>query len=301
MDWVEISVEVDEEAVEAVAEQLRSFGQGVAIDVPFVQPSLYDDALTDRSRRAIVKTYLPDDGGVEDARRQIEQALWHLGRLRPVGELALRPVAEEDWANAWKEFYSVVHVGQRTVIVPAWLRYRRRPNDIVIRLDPGLAFGTGTHPTTRLCLQAMESRASAAKLVLDVGTGSGILAIAACRLGAPKVHAVDIDPMAAKAAKANIKLNHLSRQIRVYEGDADASAGSWAGQTYDLILSNVTARVNIRLAGLLAGLLAPDGEIIASGILREDLKTVVDAFGAVGLQTRERLYDEDWGALVVGR
>ena len=301
MSWIEVAVEVEEEAVEAVAEQLRAFGEGVAIDVPFVQPSLYDDAERDPSRQVVVKTYLPDDAATDGTCRQIEEALWHIGQLRRVGPLVTRRIAEEDWANSWKPFFPVVHVGRRTVIVPAWRRYRRNAGDVVVRLDPGLAFGTGTHPTTRLCLQTMESLVRTHSQVLDVGTGSGILAIAASRLGAAHVTAIEIDPQAVDAARANVRLNHLSRRITVHAGSPDDETGPWQGKWYDLILSNVTARVNVRLAATLAGLVDPRGTVVASGILVVDMDSVAESFANAGLQVRDRVIDEDWGALIAGR
>ncbi|MBI4213431.1 MAG: 50S ribosomal protein L11 methyltransferase [Chloroflexi bacterium] len=301
MPWVEVSVEVEEEAAEAVAEQLHLHGQGVAIEVPFVQPSLYDDAERDPTRQVVIKTYLPDDASADLACRQIEAALWHIGQLRRVGPLLTRRIAEEDWATSWKPFFPVVHVGRRTVIVPAWRRYRGKAGDVIIRLDPGLAFGTGTHPTTRLCLQAMEALVRSHSRVLDVGAGSGILAIAAARLGAPSVTAIEIDPQAADAARSNVRLNHLTRRIHVCVGSPDDTGGPWRGRWHDLIVSNVTARVNTRLAPTLVELLDPRGTIIASGILVVDLDAVAEAFGGAGLQVKERLIDEDWGALVAGR
>lgn len=301
MNWIEVSVAADEEAVEAVAERMRSFGQGVSIDVPFVQPSVYDDAEWDPGRKAVVKTYLPDDGSAEMACRQIEESLWHLGRLREVGPVTTRRIAEEDWANAWKPFFPVLHVGERMVVVPAWRRHRRRDDDIVIRLDPGLAFGTGTHPTTRLCLTALEPLVKAGARVLDVGTGSGILAIAAAQLGAGRVFGLDIDPLAVAAARANVKLNRLSRKIVVREGSPDDSAAIGAELAFDLVLCNVTARVNARLAGPLAEVLAPTGAIVISGILAQDFSTVVTAFERAGLAVRQRYEEEDWTAAVLER
>lgn len=301
MIWVELSVEADEEAIEGVAEQFRAFGQGVAIDVPFLQPHLEDDPVQDTTRKAVVKTYLRDDPTFEASCQQIERGLWHLSQLRQVGALRVVRIAEEDWANSWRPFFPVVHVGYRIVIVPAWRRYHRRDTEVTVRLDPGLAFGTGTHPTTRLCLELMEPRVSPDANVLDVGTGSGILAIAAVKLGARHVVAVDVDPVAVSAAKANVKLNHLSWRIDVSEGSLEAVQKRWPAECFPLIVGNLTARVNSLLAGSMTQLLAPAGSVIASGILEEHAASVIEAFGQQGLRLGERRQEGEWVALTFQR
>ncbi len=218
----------DEEAVEAVAEVLRAHGRGVAIDQPFVQPRIDEPPRPDPTRRAVVKTYVPQDAAAEEARSQIEQALWHLGQLRTIEPPEVRVIAEEDWANAWKAYFPVLHVARRTVIVPAWRRYRVRDGEVALRLDPGMAFGTGMHPTTRLCLAAVEERVRPGARVLDVGTGSGILAIAAARYGAREVIGVDVDPIAVAAARVNVKLNRLGKTVKIYAGNPVIEADDMA-------------------------------------------------------------------------
>jgi len=228
MMWLEISVSADEEAVEAVAEVLRTYGRGVAIDEPFIQPRIDEPPLPDPSRRAVVKTYLPQDAAAEEARSRIEQSLWHLGQLRAIEPPEVRVIAEEDWANAWKAYFPVLHVAAHTVIVPAWRRYRPHDGEVALRLDPGMAFGTGMHPTTRLCLSAIEELVRPGARVLDIGTGSGILAIAAARHGAREVVGVDSDPVAVAAARANVKLNRLTRIVQIYEGNPALQADDMA-------------------------------------------------------------------------
>lgn len=329
MDWLEIAVAADDEAVEAVAEVLRAHGRGVAIDEPFVQRNLEEAPERDTSRRPIVKTYLPNDEAAIEAQRRIAEALWHLGQLRAVEPLETRRIAEEDWANAWKAFFPILRVGERTVIVPPWRRYRRaasatsvRPSgrmqrlkDVIVRLDPGLAFGTGTHPTTRLCLRALERLVAPGARVLDVGTGSGILAIAAARLGAARVVALDIDPVAVGAARANVRRNRIARIVDVREGGPDTAfraprSGLGVARSqqpeletpdFDLLLANITARTNAALASHLATLLAPDGRLVASGILAESAHLVIEAFAAVGLEILSQEEEGDWVALIAAR
>jgi len=301
VDWLEIAVLAEDEAVDAVAEVLRAHGHGVAIDQPFVQPRLDEDPRSDPTRRPVVKTYIPEDAAAPHIQEEIEQALWHLSQLRSIEPIAPRRIKEEDWANAWKPFFPVVHVGTRTVIVPAWRRYRRqRDDELIVRLDPGLAFGTGTHPTTQLCLRWVERLVQPGHRVLDVGTGSGILSIAAVRAGAAEVVAVDIDPLAVDAARANVRLNRLAQQIQVRQGSAQ-DVQPEAATRFDLVLANVTAKVNAELAPWLAGAARIRGQVIASGILADAAETVVDAFHGSGLIVREREQEGDWVALVAER
>lgn len=221
MNWLELAVAADAEAVDAIAEVFRAHGHGVAIDEPFVQPHIDEPPQLDSTRRSIVKTYLPDDPDAEQARGAMEKAVWHIAQLGTVEPLQVRSIAEEDWASAWKSFFPLLRIGHRIVVVPAWRRHRRREGEIPVRLDPGLAFGTGMHPSTRLCLVAAESLVSPGARVLDVGTGSGILGIAAARLGASEVIALDIDPVAVRAARTNVRLNRLSRVVAVLQGSPE--------------------------------------------------------------------------------
>ena len=165
MDWLELSVEVDPEAVEPVSELFARLGYngGVVVEQSVEGPQAEQDSWDelqhpeiDPTRPISVRTYLPLDAEAGDKKHRIEEALWHLGRMRPVGELHTRQCKEEDWANAWKAFYGVQRIGKRIVIKPSWLEYTPKEGDVVLDLDPGMAFGTGLHPTTRLCLAALE-------------------------------------------------------------------------------------------------------------------------------------------------
>lgn len=300
MDWLEVAVAADDEAVEAVAEVLRAHGHGVAIEEPFIQTRLDDPPLRDPSRRPVLKTYLPDDGSAPEARRQIEESLWHLGQLCAVEPPSIRRVAEEDWANAWKAFFPVLQVTSQIVVVPAWRRYRRRPGEVTVRLEPGLAFGTGMHPTTRLCLLAAERLMRPGSRVLDVGTGSGILAIAAARLGARRVVALDIDPQAVAAARANVRRNRLGGVVEVVEGTLGLAADE-QHSGFDLVLANLTARTNTKLAPSFAAALRPSGRLVASGILEDSVDVVAEACTRVGLAVVERQAEGDWVALVAAK
>jgi ribosomal protein L11 methyltransferase len=297
MRWLELSVSAHREAVEAISELLSNYAPGgVAIEEPI---ALLDDGQEYCLRSdapVLVRAYLPADGAEEEARQRIEEGLWHLGQIGPqfVGELTTRLVDEEDWANAWKEYYHVLHLGQRIVIKPSWRDYAPQPGEVVLELDPGMAFGTGLHPTTRLCLEALERYIRPGVRVLDVGTGSGILALAAARLGAASVLALDISSVAIEAAQANVRANGLEERITVRFGSLEESSN----ECYDLVVANIIARVIADLAPALVGALIPGGVLIASGIIEERLPLAENALRAAGLAEIEQERDGDWVMLV---
>jgi ribosomal protein L11 methyltransferase len=294
MRWLELSARVDAEAVEAVGEVFsRVAANGIAVE-PEVRPGP-DDGF-ELGGEATVRGYIPLAPDSPAKTRQVEEALWHLRAIWPVGELTVREIAEADWANAWKEHYTTFRVGRHLVIRPSWVDYSPEPDDVVISLDPGAAFGTGLHPTTRRCLQLLEDVIQPDDQVFDVGTGSGILAIGAYRLGARHVLAVDVDPIAVSAAADNVALNHASQQIDVRLGSAEAPGD----RTFDVVVANIIARVLIELADQLASRVRPGGTLIAAGIIAERADEVAGAFGRAGL-TVERFVDGDWTALWANR
>jgi ribosomal protein L11 methyltransferase len=208
-------------------------------------------------------------------------------------------VLEADWANAWKQHFPVLRIGRRIVIRPTWRRHRREPGDVVIALDPGMAFGTGLHPTTRLCLAALESMADRGipiAEVLDVGSGSGILSIAAARLGAGDVLAVDVDELAVDATRANAKRNGLARRVRARQGSSPSGEGP-----FDIVLANLIASVLIALADGLVADTRPGGTLLASGIFENRETEVAAAFTSRGLSIANRWAEGDWVVLEVHR
>jgi ribosomal protein L11 methyltransferase len=299
--WLELSVAADIEAVEAVAEILgRSAPAGTSVEPAF---ELTDEGLgarVDPSRPAIVRAYLPAGDGVAAARLAAEasEALGHLQAfgLRPIGELTTRLVHEVDWAEAWKAHFPVLRVGRRLVIRPTWRRHRRSPDDVVLALDPGMAFGTGLHPTTRLCLAGVEALADRGLLdgarVLDVGCGSGILAIAAVKLGAREALAIDTDPIAIDATSANAARNRLGRRI-------EARAGSLPSgdHPFDVVLANLIASLLVDLSPQLGAEVRVGGVVLASGIFVDRETEVRESFSKVGLDVVGRSAEGEWVAL----
>ena len=299
--WLELSVEADPEAVEAVSEILGRVAPGGSSVEPAFE--LVDEGLgarIDPTRPATVRAYVParDPVAAERAADEAAVALGHLQAfgLRTIGELRTRLVDEADWADSWKAYFPVMRLGRRLVIRPTWRRHKAEPGDVVLALDPGMAFGTGLHPTTRLCLVALERLADAGRLagarLLDVGCGSGILAIAALRLGGSEALGVDTDPIAIEATLANARRNRLARRIRAREGSLPTGE-----PPFDLIAANLIAGVLVSLAPALRSELAPGGLVVASGIFVDREGEVRDAFDAAGLVVTERSSEGEWVAL----
>jgi ribosomal protein L11 methyltransferase len=303
--WLELAVEADLEAVEAVSEILgRVAHGGTSVEPTF---ELIDEGLgarVDPSRPAVVRGYVAarDPGAAEAAVGVVAAALGHLQAfgIRPIGELRTRIVHEADWAEAWKAHFPVLRVGRRLVIRPTWRRHRAEPGDVVVSLDPGMAFGTGLHPTTRLCLAGLEPLADDGRLdgarVLDVGCGSGILAIAAVRLGAQSAVGVDTDPIAIEATLANARRNRLGRRMAARVGTVPTG-----DRPVEVVLANLIAGVLVPLAPLVRDELVPGGTLLASGIFLDREVEVREALARAGLSITSRTHEGDWVALEARR
>jgi ribosomal protein L11 methyltransferase len=303
--WLELSVVADVEAVEAVSEILGRYAPaGTSVEPAFDLVNDGMGALVSATGPATVRAYLPaaDRVAADRAVADVARALGHLQAfgLRPIGDLQTRLVEEADWADAWKAYFPVLRIGQRVVIRPTWRRHRRAPGDVVLALDPGMAFGTGLHPTTRLCLAALEVVADRGNLagarVLDVGCGSGILAIAAVKLGAASALGVDTDLIAEEATLANARRNQLARKVRARVGSLPTGEAA-----FDVVLANLVAGVLVPLAVPLRDELRPGGILLASGILDDREADVVTAFEAAGLVVTQRTTEGDWVALEARR
>jgi len=300
--WLEASLVVNGEAAEAVADVLTRFApEGVALEATRLEVS----PDTDETRPAgdvRVRAYLPAGPDLETRRGQLEEALWHLGQLLPLPAPEYRSVVAADWAESWKANFQPIRIGRRLMIVPAWLTPPLAPGDVEVRLDPGMAFGTGTHPTTQLCLQAIERHLKPGQPMLDLGTGSGILAIAAAKLGAGPILAVDIDAEAVRIARENAVANGVAERLHIDDGSlAEVLAGrygpQWVGVPF--VVANILARVIVNLleAGL-AQTVAPGGLLVLSGILDSQAYQVLGALPQHGLTLAAQEQIEDWVAII---
>ena len=292
MSLIEFSVCVDGEAAEAVCELINRLVPGGAV-VEQVVPD-HGASLDIEEVRVTVKAFLPADD--PQLRRRLDEGLWHLSRLYPIPEPRYRELKEQDWTEAWKEGFNLQRVGRRLVIVPSWVEYEPQPDELVIRLDPGMAFGTGLHPTTRMCCRALENWVRPGLHVLDVGTGSGILAIAAARLGAARVLAVDTDATAVRVARGNVRRNRVEDVVCVENGTVEpASVGQ---ECWDVVVANILARIIVDLTPAMLAAMRLGGWLIASGILKEQVEMVERAWQQVGLMTVACYQEGDWVTLV---
>jgi ribosomal protein L11 methyltransferase len=298
-ELLEVSLLVDGELAEAVAEVLARFiPSGVAIESTQIAPD--PDGAGYVTGPLKVCGYLPADAEVETLRRQVEEALWYLSRIRPMPAPQFRRIAETNWVEAWKEHYHPIAIGSRLVVVPAWLDPPEEGR-IAVRIDPGMAFGTGTHPTTQLCLALAEKRLQPGAMVIDIGCGSGILSIAALKLGASHALAVDIDPLAVQATRQNAALNRVEACLETGLGSlAEIRRGAFSLARAEIVFANILAPV---LADLLqdglGDLIAPGGAAILSGILEEQAQGILVAADQAGLKEIDHLQSGDWVALAV--
>jgi ribosomal protein L11 methyltransferase len=295
MRWLALSVEADVEAVEAVSEILGRLGRGSVIEpLALVADAVDEQALRpDPAAGYRVTAYVPDDADAVAAVDRTERALWHLQAfdLRPMSALAVTSVDDADWATAWRDGYEPIRIG-RITIVPSWLD---TPIDaeLVVRLDPGMAFGTGLHPTTRACLEVMGAVGPMPEAVLDVGCGSGILGLAALRLGAGRVVGYDTDALAVEATDRNAAANGLTDRVEARLGSLPPDAA----ERFPLVVANLVAAVLIELAPRLAAHTAPLGTVIVSGIIATRRGEVEAALAHAGLLVVERQVDGDWVTL----
>lgn len=307
-NWLEVSLIVNGELAEAVAEVLARFApDGVVTerDVKFTHAEDEGTPVRDVSVRA----YLPADDKLEETRQKLEESLYYLGMIQPLPEPVFKPIADQNWMEAWKQHYEPIPIGKRLIIIPAWLESPDSTR-IPIKIDPGMAFGTGTHPTTQLCLELLESFLDAQSSIvtrhsslIDVGCGSGILSIAALKLGAASALGVDIDEAAVKASRENAAANGVAENLSLDLGSvAEVLAGRFGVRQASLVLANILAPVIIRLfeAGL-DELVAPDGALILSGILQEQVESVVSAARSRGTKLVEKRQMGDWVAMRLER
>lgn len=293
--WLEISVSVDGEAAEAVSATLEQYAYqgGVVIEQ---MGDLNDPDPLALEPEIVVKIYVPDYEDTSERRRKIDEALYYLGRLYPVSEPRYRQIVDEDWSTTWRKNYKPFQIGRRVWIQPSWLEAENvDDDDLVITLDPGMAFGTGLHPSTRMCIEAMEELIQPGLSILDIGTGSGILAIAAVGFGAQRVLALDTDRIAVRTARENAKNNHVLEHVELFQGSLDSLGPS----KWDIVVVNILAPVIVGLIqGDLLSYLSTTGRVIMSGIIDEQVNGVQNALAKAGGEVTRKLTTRDWVALV---
>ena len=294
--WIELSVQAPPEYVEPLSKVFYQYGQGgVAIE----QPGGFDPDDGEKppdDAWVTVKTYIPLDSQSRERRSRIDLGVRLVSHLSPISSLREK-VLEEDWQSAWKKHFHVLHVGKRMAVVPSWQEYHPEESRLVIRLDPGMAFGTGHHPTTRMCLELLEELVRPGMDVLDVGCGSGILSIAAARLGARAVLGLEIDPLAVTAAESNVSQNGVVGTVNIVRGTLPRP--SIAANSCDIAVANISARVVTELAGALVSVVRPGGTLIVSGILRDKKDAVASHLKDAGARARGSHGKDDWVSLVV--
>lgn len=282
------------EAAEAIAQELQRWcHQGVAIEQDDIEQDMYDESDLPPAETLLIRGYFPLDADAEEKRFQIERALGYMNMMLPMPTPEFKIVADEDWADAWKKHYKPVRLGKRILVRPLWIEEEAQPDEVVIALDPGMAFGTGTHPTTQLCLEAIERMISPALDVLDLGCGSGILSIAAAKFGASKIVAVDIDQLAIDATIENSQKNGVAEKIHCYQGSLENVITS--ARRFDLLVVNILARIIIAMCDEKLGqTVRPGGRAIFSGIIENQANDVETALRKTGLEPLARYQQGDW-------
>ena len=296
MKWIELTVDVPPEYAEPMSEIFHRYGHGgVAIE----QEAGYNpdegesppvpDFVT-------VKTYLPVDNTMERRRNQIDIGVRLVAHLATISPLKEKYVEEEDWQNAWKEHFHPLRIGRHLVICPTWRTVETSESDILIHLDPGMAFGTGHHPTTRTCMEILERDTKPGDRILDVGCGSGILSVVAVKVGATSALGLEIDPVATRAGEENVRINGIKDKVQIVQGTLPSPLAE--ARSFDIVAANISAKVVTDLAQHLIDSVAIGGKIIAGGIIEPHVEDVTKALNAVGASIDETFIDGDWVTLL---
>ena len=298
MSWLELSLTLSGELAEAVSEVLSRYALGgVALEM-----AADDKGVLSTAADVLVKAYIPIDGQEDQQRQRIEEGLWHLSQIQPLPEPEFQILDKEDWQTSWRKHFRPIPIGNRLLITPPWITVEDSKREVIV-LEPGMAFGTGLHPSTRMCLEAIEDVLQPGDNILDIGCGTGILSIAAVLLGANHVLAVDNDDIAVQAARENAEKNRVAEHIQVEPGSLEQVKTLQAEtQTPDLIVANILSHILMDLiqSGL-ATYVKPGGMIILSGILAEQSEPLVSLAADADLELIEVHSEKDWRALIFKR
>ena len=304
--WVEISLEGDTESTEAICEVFQKHGtSGISIEeLSSSEEFRVGPQSIISNKPVLIKAYIPDDRHSNTLKQNIYSDIDYLSMIRPIKKIGETIIQETDWAENWKKFFHANKIGDNVVIVPTWEEYKAKNAETVIKLDPGMAFGTGLHPTTQLCLSQAEKFIGNNNTVLDFGTGSGILSIALAQLGAKEIIGIDIDPVAVKIARNNIVLNNVSNIVKIAESSSPLDAidlldSKHEEKAFDLILANVTTNVLINKCSEFLEVLHMGGILIGSGILQEQMTEISYFFMDNGFRLMDVVSDGDWRAIIM--
>lgn len=305
--WIEVKVLTTSEAVEPISGIFYTLDcKGVSIEDPNdilgreQGPLTWDFAdinvLEHKGEYAVVKGYFSDEDNIDEVVTYVKEKVkeikdmgFDIGR----GEVLVEKTHEEDWANNWKKYYKPSKVGEKIVVKPIWEDYEKKDDELVVELDPGMAFGTGDHETTRMCIQALEKYVEKDSTVFDVGTGSGILAIAAAKLGAKKTVGVDLDPVAVESAKENVSYNNLDNIEVLYGNLVEVIEGK-----ADIVVANIIAEIICILIDDVKRVLKQGGMFITSGIIHERVKMVTDKLEESGFEVIKVNKDGEWNCII---
>lgn len=309
MKWYEIRINTTDEASDAVSDMLTTMGAGgVAIQDPFdirkeiQKPNTLDYAdeefLEALGEDVIIKAYFQNGLSIDDLLKQINDGLRNISQFLDIGKglEGYGEVDDEDWSTAWKKYYKPFKLTDRVVIKPTWEEYTAEEKDIIVEMDPGMAFGTGTHETTQMCSIFLDKHINAGSEVLDIGCGTGILSIIASKLGAKKVKAIDIDEVAVKVARENIEINGETSKIEAFQGILSDIKSE--DQKFDIIVANIIANVIIDLSSHIPYYLKKNSLFITSGIIKERKQDVLDACSQSGMSCIDTLEMGEWVAMV---
>lgn len=305
-EWIEVAIVTSSEAVEAVSGILYNTNvKGVSIedpeDIEYKKKNpgdwdYFDETLLLVKDGAIVKGYYKQDEHLDEYLRYIKDSINNLEQFgidKGKGLITVAKVNEEDWENNWKKYYKPSRVGERVVVKPIWENYEPKSEEIVVELDPGMAFGTGTHETTRMCIKALEKYVKPESTVFDIGTGSGILAITAAKLKAKEAVGVDLDPVAVKSATENVKYNNIDNIKILYGNLMEVVEGK-----ADIVVANIIADVIIFLVEGVKEFIATGGRFISSGIIKDRKDDVVKKLEETGFVVEEVNIDGEWVCIV---
>ncbi|HOJ11213.1 MAG TPA: 50S ribosomal protein L11 methyltransferase [Clostridiales bacterium] len=333
MKWIEITIETNREACDAISDMLITIGAGgVAVEDPndifgeiagtqysgsiyeYVDENILNkfNGIFNAGEIVTIKSYFPESSNSVELMQLIKEKLSDISQYLNTGDLKLRcsEVKDEDWANNWKKYYNTFNITKKVVIKPTWEEYEEQDGVIVIEMDPGMAFGTGTHETTKMCAQMLENYINAGDTVIDVGSGSGILSIIAAKHDARNVIALDIDKEAVRVTIENCSRNNVLDRVAAFQGTlSDVNAFDTPGfkekineisegRKADLIVANIIASVIIDLSDKIDKFLKPGGLIVASGIIKEKKDMVLDSYEPRGFKCIDLMEDGEWVAIV---